>query len=134
MLTVEKVKELAMKNYCKGGDIIIECYTDKGIQELIDNGMDTKKKLMDFFKGNFEYDEEHRKAALYYGYGTTDEDKIAEMLKPTETETEEEPYNYSDDPCYGCPRMDGGYNCKHCEYGDDGQYSVYDVYSTSELL
>ena len=35
----------------------------------------------------------------------------------------EEP-DYSDDPCYGCPRMDGGYNCKHCEHGDDGNYSI----------
>lgn len=38
------------------------------------------------------------------------------------------------DPCYGCPRFDGGYNCKHCRYGDDGNYSIWDVYRPSELL
>lgn len=48
-------------------------------------------------------------------------------------------FNYEDleeehDPCEGCPRFDGGYNCKHCKYGDDGNYSIYDVYRPSELL
>lgn len=38
------------------------------------------------------------------------------------------------DPCEGCPRFDGGYNCKHCKYGDDGNYSVFDVYRPSELI
>ena len=33
-------------------------------------------------------------------------------------------------PCDGCQPT----NCKHCEYGDDGKYSVYDVYPTSELI
>ena len=42
--------------------------------------------------------------------------------------------DYSDDPCYGCQAYDGGYNCKHCEYGDDGHYSIYDVYRPSELI
>ena len=54
-----------------------------------------------------------------------------ENLQPTEPEEEDV---YGDDPCYMCPRMDGGYNCKHCEHGDDGHYSVYDVYRPSELL
>ena len=134
MLTIEKVKELAIKNYTKGGDTIIECYTDKEIQELINNGVNTQKKLMDFFKQNHEYDEEERKAALWHGYGTTDEVVIAESFLRTEPTETEEPYDYSDDPCYMCARMDGGYNCKHCQYGDDGNYSIYDVYSPSELL
>ena len=38
------------------------------------------------------------------------------------------------DPCEGCPRFDGGYNCKHCRYGDDGDYSIYDVYRMDELI
>ena len=38
------------------------------------------------------------------------------------------------DPCEGCLRCDYGYNCKHCKYGDDGNYSIYDVYRPSELL
>jgi hypothetical protein len=136
MLTVEKVKELAIKNYTKGGDTIVECFTDKEIQDLINNGINTQKKLMEFFKQHHEYDEEQRKAALWHGYGTTDEVVIAEsFLTTTKTETEPEEYDtYADDPCYMCPRMDSGYNCKHCEYGDDGNYSIYDLYSPSELL
>lgn len=38
------------------------------------------------------------------------------------------------DPCEGCARFDGGYNCKHCKYGDDGNYSVFDVYRIDELI
>lgn len=38
------------------------------------------------------------------------------------------------DPCEGCQRFDAGYNCKHCKYGDDGDYSIYDVYRPEELI
>lgn len=138
MLTIEKVKELARKNYCKGGDIIVECYEDKEIQELIDNGIDTEEKLLKMFRERYEIDEEYRKAALYHAYGTTDEEKIKEMLnigsEDEPMETEEEDDELIDDPCYGCQAYDGGYNCKHCPHGDDGNYSVYDVYRPSELL
>ena len=141
MLTIEQVKKLAMKNYEKGGDTIVECYEDKEIQELIDNGIDTEKKLLKFFKDGYEIDEEYRKASLWYAYGTTDEEEIARMQSSeTETEenTEEDSYDYEsdfNDPCFGCMAMDGSYNCKHCKYGDDGRYgSPFDVYSISELF
>ena len=134
MLTIERVKELAMKNYCKGGDTIVECYEDYQIRDLIDNGVDTEEKLLDFFQKHFEIDEEYRKAAKWHAYGTTDDEEIVEMLKAGETETVEDTYKEDIDPCYGCPRMDGGYNCKHCPHGDDGNYSIYDVYSQSELI
>lgn len=41
-----------------------------------------------------------------------------------------------EDPCEACMAMGGGssYQCKRCRYGDDGDYSIYDVYSPSELL
>ena len=137
MLTIERVKELAMKNYSKGGDAIVECYEDYQIRDLIDSGVNTEQKLLDFFQKQFEIDEEYRKAAKWYAYGTTEDDEIAEMLNTDseeETEMEEDLYEEDLDPCYGCPRMDGGYNCKHCPHGDDGNYSIYDVYRPSELL
>lgn len=133
-LTIERVKELAMKNYEKGGDTIIECYEDKEIQELIDDGIDTEKKLLKFFKDGYEINEEYRKAALWAGYGTTDEEEIARM-NSSETKLVEETesdYDYYD-PCADCAKYDGGYNCKHCKYGDDGRYSPTDVYTPSEL-
>lgn len=38
------------------------------------------------------------------------------------------------DPCYGCQKFDAGYNCKHCKYGDDGNYSIFDIYRPDELI
>ena len=137
-LTIERVKELALKNHNKGGDGIYECFSDEMIQNLIDNGVNTEKKLLNFFKEEHEIDEEHRKAALYYAYGTTNEEEIKRMLEAeTEFETEEhEEYidDYVDDPCFGCYARDNSYNCKHCPHGDDGRYeSPFDVYTPSEL-
>ena len=48
-------------------------------------------------------------------------------------------FNYEElekeyDPCEGCRRFDAGYNCKHCKYGDDGDYSIFDVYRMDELI
>lgn len=136
MITVERIKELAKENYNKGGDTIVECYEDKQIEELIKLGVDTEEKLLDWFKNQFEIDEEYRKAALWHAYGTTDEEEIKQMLS-AETETEEtemEESNTFDDPCFGCQAYDGSYNCKHCTHGDDGRYeSPFDVYTPSEL-
>lgn len=133
MLTIERVKELAMKNYSKGGDTIVECYEDKEIQQLIDRGINTEKKLLKFFKDQYEVDEEYRAAAKWHAYGTTDEEEIKQMLNPVSEEETEETDEDEFDPCYGCQARDGGYNCKHCQYGDDGRYSVYDVYTPREL-
>lgn len=130
MLAVERVKELALENYNKGGNTIVECYEDKQIMELIKLGTNTEEKLLDWFKSQYEIDEEYRKAALYHAYGTTNEDEIERMNCPDPEEEYDEPY---DDPCFGCQAYDGGYNCKHCPHGDDGQYSVHDVYTPSEL-
>ena len=171
MLTIARVKELALKNYNKGGDTIIECFENKEIQELIDRGVNTEAKLLEMFHEQYEIDEEYRKAAKWYAYGTTEDEEIAEVLgKKTPTENKnkcKDCYMYfrntydlctlaemekvdgeseacekfvqahdreGSDPCYGCLRMDGGYNCKHCIHGDDGNYSIYDVYRPSELL
>lgn len=136
-LTIERVKELAMQNYNKGGDGIVECYEDYQIQELIDSGVNTETKLMNFFKDSFAIDEEKRKAALYYGYGTTDKEEItrieqenAKLLEEILSDVAEESY----DSCAMCAKYDGGYNCKHCKYGDDGRYeSPFDVYTPAEL-
>lgn len=129
MLTIERVKEIAMELYGKGGDSIIECYEDEEIQKLIEEfGINTEKKLRDWIRHQHEVDEEYRKAALWHAYGTTDETEIAKMNEKIISEMEDE---Y--DPCEGCHRFDAGYNCKHCPYGDDGHYSVTDVYTPSEL-
>ena len=140
MLTVERVRELALQHYNTGGDTIVECYEDKDILVLIDH-VKTEEGLLRWFKTNHEIQEEARNAANWYAYGTTDEDELAEIHRAeTEpvTETESDCYDYDepfDDPCYGCQRCDHSYNCKHCEYGDDGRYeSPWDVYSPSELL
>ena len=48
-------------------------------------------------------------------------------------ETEEITEEIEDEyPCFGCQKA-SQYNCKHCKYGDDGNYSVYDVYTPAEL-
>jgi len=134
MLTIERVKELAMENYCKGGDTIVECYEDKEIQELIDRGVNTEAKLLKMFREQYEIDEEYRQAAKWHAYGTTDDEEIKQMLNfgSEESETEEEIDDEEFDPCFGCQAR-GSYNCKHCQYGDDGNYSVYDVYTPAEL-
>ena len=80
MLTIERVKELALQNYNKGGDAIVECYEDNQIEELINSGVDTEKKLLNWFKTQYAIDEEYRKAALWGAYGTTDEEEIKKLL------------------------------------------------------
>lgn len=80
-ITIERVKELALQYYNKGGDTIVECYEDYQIRDLINvAGVDTEKKLLKFFKNQYEYDEEQRKAALWGAYGTTDEEEIEKIL------------------------------------------------------
>lgn len=34
-LTVAEVRKIAMKNYNRGGDIVVECWTDEDITEWI---------------------------------------------------------------------------------------------------
>lgn len=136
MITVERIKELARENYNRGGDTIVECYEDKAIKELIERGVDTEEKLLDWFQHQFEVDEELRKAALWHAYGTTDEKEIELMLSVgVNGEDDNVEYdNYEYDPCYGCQACDNSYNCKHCPHGDDGRYeSPFDVYTPSEL-
>lgn len=137
MLTIKRVKELALKpeNFNTGGYVIDTYYEDFQIETLIKSGIDTEEKLLNWFKAQYEHDEECRKAANWMAYGTTDEEELAEIhraeAEPVTEESYDEPF---DDPCYGCQRCDNSYNCKHCEYGDDGQYnSPWDVYTPSEL-
>jgi hypothetical protein len=60
-LTVEDVKQYAWDNYNKGGDVIIECWTDDDIQERLDEGytLGDFRNLMDVW-------EEEDKAARYF--------------------------------------------------------------------
>ena len=133
MLTIEKVKEIAQELYTKGGDTIVECYEDKQIQALIKRGINTEEKLRDFIQEQYEINKEYRKAALWYAYGTTDEEEIARNNTKEAKLVEQEEIEKDYDPGECCQAFDGGYNCKHCQHGDDGNYSVTDVYTPAEL-
>lgn len=134
-LTIERARELALQNYNKGGDGLYECYENSQIQALIDSGIDTETKLLDWFEEQYVIDSEYRKAADYMAYGTTDEEEL-EQIHREESETIEEiteKENWDYDPCYGCAAS-SRYNCKHCPHGDDGRYeSPFDVYTPAEL-
>jgi hypothetical protein len=47
-LTVAEVREIALKNYNRGGDLIVECWTDDDIREWI-NGGGTRMALKRMF-------------------------------------------------------------------------------------
>ena len=71
-LTIEKVKEIAMKNYNSGGDVVIECWDDKDIQEFIDGTGEyyekpgTLESLKNIFEINKEiYDDADPKGYYY---------------------------------------------------------------------
>lgn len=81
-MTVEEVRRYAMRHYNKGGDIIVECWTDKDVQNWIDQG-GTKKDLDEMFDCckeqeraacvNSGYDPELEKQEEEYGYEQEDE-------------------------------------------------------------
>lgn len=54
-LTVEEVRRIATENYNKGGDVIVECWTDDNIVEWINNGGSRKslKKLFATWGENY---------------------------------------------------------------------------------
>ena len=45
-LTIAEVREIALKNYNRGGDVIVECWSDKDIKEWIDHSSGTKTALL----------------------------------------------------------------------------------------
>ena len=49
-ITVAEVKKLAMANYSKGGDGVIECMEDHEIQKAIDEGWTTSKDWLKSFR------------------------------------------------------------------------------------
>ena len=73
---------------------------------------DTGYELHIYRRNKIEEEEEERKAFL--------ESPRGQYMEAHDGE----------DPCEFCE----GYSCKSCKYGDDGRYSIYDVYSPSELL
>ena len=136
MLTIERVKELAKQNYNRGGDVIVECYEDYQIRDLIDNGIDTEKKLLNFFAKQYEIDEEYSKAADYYAYGTTEKDEIKQMLHDdsvSETECKRKCkecakfFRNPHDLCYLAEMDEVDYDTDACddfiEYGEDEEYT-----------
>lgn len=47
--TVEKIKKYALNNYNNGLDIIVECWDDKELQELIDEGRESVVSTLETF-------------------------------------------------------------------------------------
>ena len=73
VITVEQVKALAQEYYCKGGDVICECFDDKQIQEYIDGDVEnyikprkSKTAWLKLFKLYEEQEIEERAAARWY--------------------------------------------------------------------
>ena len=69
IITVEEVKKLAMEHYEKGGDVVIECLSDKDIQNYINGSTEeyefikpytTKKDWLNYFKLQDEFYNEYR--------------------------------------------------------------------------
>lgn len=58
-MTVADVKKLAMENYEKGGDVIIECYDDSQIQDML-NAKWGKEDFLKMFKENVDDWNEHQ--------------------------------------------------------------------------
>lgn len=69
-LTVDLVKEIAMKHYNRGGDSIIECWTDKEIQEWVDGTGEhegypgTRERLIQMFDNYSSYRSEIQATAF----------------------------------------------------------------------
>ena len=84
------------------------------------DGIHRGKEIFDIHKDN---DKEYIILWKYKG----------EECRHYEPEETEDDFPYEElDPCEGCQKA-SQYNCKHCKYGDDGNYSVYDVYTPAEL-
>ena len=75
-----------------------------------------------------------RESKFYYcdafGWNSIEFDSTKAHIPSSEYDDFEEKL----DPCEGCQRFDASYNCKHCKYGDDGDYGIFDVYRPSELI
>lgn len=72
-LTLQQVKQTAEKNYGKGGDIIVECWTDEDIQNWIKRD-GTRKGLENLFEC---WQEEYRTATCDSGYDPEMERELA---------------------------------------------------------
>lgn len=138
MKTIKDVKDYAMKNYNNGGDVIIECWSDKEIEQFLEECKAENKKPKEVIDTLISIWNEEREAARWFsGEYYEDEERYSyedrnyNRLYHSE-EPEEE--NYDFDPCEGCMACDNSYNCKHCPHGDDGRYETpFDVYTPSEL-
>lgn len=57
-LTVADVRKIALENYNRGGDAIIECWTNDDIQNWIDNGgtRTALKRMFSIFNDQYSND------------------------------------------------------------------------------
>lgn len=79
-LSLDEVKQFAMKNYGKGGDIIVECWTDKDIQDWIER--DGSRKGLEYLLGCWQ--EEYRAATCDSGFDPEAERELATTYLPNE--------------------------------------------------
>ena len=73
-MTIADVRKIAMKNYTRGGDVIVECWTDKDIEDFLKrnkNPMKALQSIMDVRTDEFE-------AARYFSGYDEDEDEYIE--------------------------------------------------------
>jgi len=102
--TVEEVKKYAMKHYNEGLDVIIECWGDKEIQELID-----RENVMDSLSVLQSVVNEERAAAKYFS-GTEEnssDNSDDEWFNEYDPYLEEEEYEreYSPSTPWNAPGM-----------------------------
>lgn len=74
-MTVADVKRIAMKNYTRGGDVIIECWTDKDIEEFLKRNKNPMKALNNIIS---IWNEEYEAAKYFSGYDEESEDDYIE--------------------------------------------------------
>lgn len=74
-MTVTDVKRIAMKNYTRGGDVIIECWTDKDIEEFLKRNKNPIKELKSIMN---VWNEEYEAAKYFSGYNEESEDDYIE--------------------------------------------------------
>ena len=70
-MDIKKMRATAMRNYCNGGDTIVECMDDKQCQEFIDgfkhlDESGQEKALMAFIREGYSITMEHKAAANYF--------------------------------------------------------------------
>ena len=76
-MTVADVKRIAMENYTRGGDVIVECWTDKDIEEFLKRNKNPIEKLKNIIS---IHNEEYEAAKYFSGYNEESEGDYIEKV------------------------------------------------------